>query len=79
MKTSTAGFRQIGSLIAAALIGLSIVVTVFAMTTAETGHLQVSVAFGSSIVLVAGFLLQIIMTAAPRRQTNKRCNWPSDL
>jgi len=64
MKTSLAGFRQVGSLIAGALIGLSVVVMVFTIT-AETSRSQIFLALGSSIVLVVGFILQIVMTATP--------------
>ena len=67
MKTFTAGFRQAGSLIAGALIGLSIVVIVFTMTLAETSHSQIFLALGSSIVFAVGVMLQIAMTAAPRQ------------
>ncbi|MDQ2963168.1 MAG: hypothetical protein M3R31_08445 [Pseudomonadota bacterium] len=52
MNSSTARFRDVGSLIAGFLIGLSIVVIVFAMMTTETSHLQILLAFGSIIVLV---------------------------
>lgn len=65
MKTFTAGFRQAGSLIAGALIGLSIVVIVFTMTLAETSHSQIFLALGSSIVFAVGVMLQIVMNAAP--------------
>ena len=67
MKTFTAGFRQAGSLIAGALIGLSIVVIVYTMTLAETSHSQIFLALGSSIVFAVGFILQMIMTATPQR------------
>lgn len=65
MKASLAGFRQVGSLIAGALIGLSMVVMVFTMTSTETSHSQIFLALGSSIVFAVGFILQIVMTATP--------------
>jgi hypothetical protein len=66
MKTFTAGFREVGSLIAGALIGLSMVIIVLTMTAAEASHSQIFLAVGSSIVFAVGFVLQIVMTAAPR-------------
>ena len=65
MKTYTAGFREAGSLIAGALIGVSMVIIVFAMMASETSHLQIILVFGSPAVLALGFVLQMIVT--PRR------------
>ena len=62
MRTSTAGFREAGSFIAGVLIGLSMVVMVFAMMAVETNHLQVFFAFGWPIVLVLGIMLQIVIS-----------------
>ena len=73
MKTFTAGFRQVGSLIAGVLIGLSMVIIVcmFTMTAAESIHSQIFLALGSSIVFAVGFILQIIMTATPQRRSRR--------
>jgi hypothetical protein len=72
MKTFAAGFRQVGSLIAGVLIGLSMVIIacMFTMTAAESGQAQIFLALGSSVVFAAGFILQIIMTATPQRRNH---------
>jgi multisubunit Na+/H+ antiporter MnhB subunit len=69
MKTFKAGFRQVGSLIAGVLIGLSMVIIVcmFTMTAAESSHSQILLALGAFIVFAVGVMLQIVMTAAPRQ------------
>jgi multisubunit Na+/H+ antiporter MnhB subunit len=71
MKTFKAGFRQVGSLIAGVLIGLSMVIIacMFTMTAAESSHSQILLALGASIVFAVGVMLQIVMTAAPRQPT----------
>ncbi len=70
MRTSTSGLRQTGSLIAGALIGFSMVGTVFAMTEAP-GYLPILLAFGSLTVFVVGLVLQISMTVTPKQQPSK--------
>ena len=67
MKTFKAGFRQVGSLIAGVLIGLSMVIIVcmFTMTAAESSHSQILLALGAFIVFTVGVMLQILMTATP--------------
>jgi Na+/melibiose symporter-like transporter len=76
MKTSTTGIRQVGSLIAGALIGLSMVIIVFAMTATETDHWQIILTLGSFVVVVVGFMLQIVMTAAPRPRGEQAATRP---
>jgi len=71
MKTFQAGFRQVGSLIAGLLLGLSMVIIVcmFTMTAAESSHSQILLALGASIVFAVGVMLQIAMTAAPEQRS----------
>ncbi len=69
MRTSTSGFRQTVSLMAGALIGLSMVGMVFAMT--DTGRLEIPFALGSLVVLVVGLALQIVVTVTPKQQISK--------
>jgi hypothetical protein len=71
MRTSTR-FCQTGSLIAGALIGLSMVGMVFAMTEVEAASdLPILLALGSLVVLVVGLVLQIGMTATPGRRPTR--------
>jgi uncharacterized membrane protein (UPF0136 family) len=71
MNNSLARFREAGSFIAGLLIGLSIVVAVFAMTVADPDDWQTSWALGAPIILVLGFALQVVVTTKPthRRMT----------
>ena len=54
--------------IAGLLIGLSIVVPVFAMMVADPGDWQTLSFFGALIILALGLTLQIIVTSKPRHQ-----------
>jgi len=66
MNTSTSRFWQTGSLTAGALIGLSMVGMVFAMTEVDAASdLPILLALGSLVVLVVGLVIQIGMTATP--------------
>jgi DMSO reductase anchor subunit len=53
--------RAARSLIAGALVGASIVVTVFALTVADPSSTQ-TVLFIAAVVLVLGFTLQAVVT-----------------
>jgi len=68
MKNSLARFREAGSFIAGLLIGLAIVVAVFAMTAAGAADWQTLWVFGAPIILVLGFALQVVVTAKPRHR-----------
>jgi len=68
MKNPLAIFREAGSFIAGLLIGLSIVVFVFAMV--DPGDRQAFWGiFGTFIILAAGLTLQVVVTAQCRRTT----------
>lgn len=67
MKNSLARFREAGSFIAGLLIGLSIVVPVFAMTIADPTDWQTLWIFGAPIIFALGLALQIAVTSDPRQ------------
>jgi hypothetical protein len=66
MKNFTTRFRQAGSFIAGLLIGLSIVVPVFAMMVANPSGWQTLWICGAPILLAFGLTLQGVVTTAPR-------------
>jgi len=68
MKTFLSNVREAGSFIAGLLIGLAIVVPVFAMTAAQPGDWQRLWIYGAPIVLALGLVLQVVATAKPRRR-----------
>ena len=68
MKNSLARFREAGSFIAGILIGMSIVVPVFAIMVANTSDWQTFLVFGAPIILALGITLQVVITAKPRHR-----------
>ena len=70
MKSSLAMLREVRSFIAGLLIGLSIVVLVFAMTVADPGNWQALWVFGAPAILALGLTLQAVANAniRPRRR-----------
>jgi len=68
MKNPLGRFRQAGSFVAGLFIGLSIVVTVFAMMVASPSDWQTFLVFGAPIILVLGITLQVVITAKPRHR-----------
>jgi hypothetical protein len=68
MKNVVARFRQGGSFIAGLLIGLSIVVPVFAMMIGDPGDWQILWGFGAATILALGLTLQVVVTARSRHQ-----------
>jgi hypothetical protein len=66
MTKSLATFRDLGSFIAGILVGLSIVVPVFAMLEADPGDWQTLWVFGPPIILALGITLQVVATNKPR-------------
>ena len=75
MKNTQARFREAGSFIAGLLIGLSIVVPVFAMTVADPSDWQKMLwVFGALTVLALGLALQVVVTTKRRyrRTTDPR-------
>jgi hypothetical protein len=68
MKNSLARFREAGSFIAGLVIGISIVVPVFAMMVADPSGWQTLCVFGAPIILGLGLTLQFVVTAKPRHR-----------
>lgn len=66
MKNPLARFPDAGSFVAGLLIGLSILIPVFAMMVAEPGDWQTLWVFGAPTILALGFSLQALVTARPR-------------
>jgi len=73
--TNLTNLRDVGSLIAGLLIGPSLVVTVFAMTFADTSARQTVWVIVAPIVFAFGLVLQLVITRPtrpPQRRTNDR-------
>ena len=68
MKKPLAKVREAGSFIAGLLIGLSIMVAVFAMIVVNPNAWQMLWIFGAPIILTAGLTLQVIVTTKHRRE-----------
>jgi hypothetical protein len=68
VKNSLLEFRDAGSFIAGILIGLSIIVPVFAGTVVELTDWQLFLLFGAPIILLLGITLQVVSTAKARRR-----------
>jgi len=68
MKNPLSKFRVAGSYIAGLLIGLAIVIPVFAVTAAQPGDWQMLWVFGAPVVLGLGLLLQLVVTTRPRHR-----------
>jgi hypothetical protein len=66
MKNSLAGFRDAGSFIAGILIGLSIMVPVFALLVVDITDWQLLLLFGAPVILVLGITLHVIISAKAR-------------
>jgi hypothetical protein len=62
---------EAGSVIAGLLIGVSIVVPVFAMTIAEPSDWPGLWVFCALVILAAGLALQIVVTGKPRHQRTR--------
>ncbi|TMH37341.1 MAG: hypothetical protein E6H66_03000 [Betaproteobacteria bacterium] len=69
MKNPLARFPDAGSFVAGLVIGLSILIPVFAMMVAEPGDWQAWWVFGAPAILALGFLLQAVVVARPRHRT----------
>ena len=68
MKNSVARFRDAGSFIAGLLIGLSILVPVFATMVADASDWQTLWVFGAPVILALGLTLQLVVTSKPRHR-----------
>ena len=67
MKNPLAICRKASSFIAGLLIGLSLVVFVFAMMVVDPSDWQALLGFfGASIILALGLTLQVVLTIKPR-------------
>jgi uncharacterized membrane protein len=62
MMKSSATFRDVASLIAGGLVGVSIGVLVLAMMDEFTGAWQTLLVFGAPVILALGITLQIVAT-----------------
>ena len=72
MKKTLARLREAGSFIAGLLIGLSIMVAVFAMIVVNPSDWQMWSIFGAPIILAAGVTLQVVVTSKHRREPPTR-------
>ena len=68
MNNSIAMLREASSFIAGLLIGLSIVVLVFAMTVTNPGDWQALWVFGAPVILALGLALQVVANTKPRHR-----------
>jgi Na+/melibiose symporter-like transporter len=68
MKSPLARFRQAGSFIAGLLIGVSIMIPMFAMMLTNPSDWQIVWVFGTLIVLALGLKLQAVITIKPRHR-----------
>jgi hypothetical protein len=68
VKNPLARFRQAGSFIAGLLIGLSIMIPMFAMIVADPGDWPMGWVFGSLIIVALALMLQVGLTARPQRR-----------
>jgi len=68
MKNPLARFRQAGSFIAGLLIGVSIMMPMFAMMLTNADDWQMVWVFGTLVVLALGLKLQAVVTIKPRHR-----------
>lgn len=66
MKNPLARFPDAGSFVAGLVIGVSILMPVFAIAVADPGAWQALWILGALTTLVLGFSLQAVVTARPR-------------
>jgi Na+/melibiose symporter-like transporter len=68
MKNPLAGFRQAGSFIAGLLVGLAIMIPMFAMMLTNPGDWQMVWVFGALIILALGLKLRAVIIIKPRHR-----------
>ncbi|HEV8257634.1 MAG TPA: hypothetical protein VGR42_11705 [Casimicrobiaceae bacterium] len=68
MKNPFAGFWQAGSFIAGLLIGISIMMPMFAMMLTNPGDWQMVWLLGALVVLAVGLKLKALNTIKPRHR-----------
>lgn len=66
MNNSVAMLRDAGSFMAGILIGLSVVVPVFALTVVSLTEWQAVLLYAAPFVLAVGIALQVVITAKAR-------------
>jgi Na+/melibiose symporter-like transporter len=66
MKTPLASFRQAGSFIAGLLIGVAIMIPMFAMMLTNPGDGQIVWVLGALVVLALGLKLRAVIAIKPR-------------
>ena len=76
-NSSLATLRDAGSFVAGILIGLSIMVPVFALTVVDLTDWQMWLLFGAPIILGLGIALQVVTTTKARhlRTINMAPGW----
>jgi hypothetical protein len=75
MKNPLARFPDGASFVAGLLIGLSILILVFAMMVAEPGDLQALWVFGALTLLAFGFALQAVVLPVRSIGARQRRAW----
>jgi Na+/melibiose symporter-like transporter len=68
MKNPLAGFRQAGSFIAGLLIGVAIMIPMFAMMLTNPGDWQIVWVLGALLVLALGLKLRAVIAIKPRHR-----------
>ena len=68
MKNALAGFWQAGSFVAGLLIGISIMMPMFAMMLTNPGDWQMVWVLGALVVLAVGIKLKALNTINPRHR-----------
>ncbi len=68
MRKHVTRFRHAGSFTAGLLIGLSIMLPMFAMMLTNPGDWQLAWVFGALVVLAVGIKLQAVVTIKARRR-----------
>jgi len=68
VKNPLAGFWQAGSFVAGLLIGISIMMPMFAMMLTNPGDWQMVWVVGALVVLAVGLKLKVLNTIKPRHR-----------
>jgi hypothetical protein len=79
LTNSPANLRDAGSFLAGVLIGVSLMVPVFALIVVNFSHWQAFLLFGAPILLALGITLQAVITAKARHQraVSMAPGWPA--
>jgi hypothetical protein len=68
LMNSPTNLRDVGSFLAGVLIGVSLMVPIFALIVVNLSHWQAFLLFGAPIILALGITLQAVITAKARHQ-----------